>query len=184
MLSSSLRLNKGLSLFNFCKVPPGSEEFKRFSFCPWMWRFPAIFCHAVKFSRMVIFRSKSRRMDCSLNRSYINHRELRCDSVMIALKAHFFTCRTTSSQLETFNLIRVNVTRWKGQRPTGTVKSTAQCQRFFSRLRQHRKFPAAREKNLWYPRYDHAALFSNFNHSFELLDQVLLPIAVCFYIGN
>ena len=150
----------------------------------------------------MIFRSKSRGMDCSLNWSYINHGELWCDSVMIALKAmnfelqpvflrimpwvfgHFFTCRTTSSQLETFNLIRVNVTREKGQRSTGTVKSTAQCQRFFSRLRQHGKFPAAREKNLWYPGYDQVALFSDFNHSFELLDQVLLPIVVCFYIGN
>ena len=34
----------------------------------------------------MIYRSKSRRMGCSLNWSYINYGELRCDSVMIALK--------------------------------------------------------------------------------------------------
>ena len=49
-------------------------------FCLWMWWFPTMFCHAgpsslmflqgVKFSWIVIHRSKFRRMDCGLNRSY------------------------------------------------------------------------------------------------------------------
>ena len=115
------------------------NNYNWFSFCPWKWQFPAMFSHdgpsllaflagCLKFSRIVIFRFKSRRMDCSLNWSYINYGELRCDPVMIALKAmnfklefvllrimwvfgHFFTCRPTRSQLETFNLIGVNVIR-------------------------------------------------------------------------
>ena len=109
------------------------NNYKRFSFCPWKRRFPAMFCHAgprqdVKFSRIVIFRSKPRRMDCSLNWSYISYGELRFDPVMIALQAmnfklelvflrimwvfgHFFTCRPTWSQSETFNLIGVNLIR-------------------------------------------------------------------------
>ena len=47
------------------------NNFKRFSFWPWMWCFPAMFCHAGPSSlaflagRVVI--SKSRRMDCSFN---------------------------------------------------------------------------------------------------------------------
>ena len=32
MLNSSMRLNEGFRLFNFSKVPPGSEYYKRFSF--------------------------------------------------------------------------------------------------------------------------------------------------------
>ena len=57
------------------------------------------FCHAgpsllvfsqdVKFSRVVIHRSKFRRMDCNLNWSYFKHGELRCESVKIALKQWF-----------------------------------------------------------------------------------------------
>ena len=66
-----MRLNKGLGLFNFsgdCLLD--LNNLKRFSFRPWMWRFPAMFCHAGPSSlaflsgRIVI--SKSRRMDCSL----------------------------------------------------------------------------------------------------------------------
>ena len=59
---------------------------------------PAMFCHAgpslfVVFSGCLflalgIYRSKFRRMDCSLNRSYINQGELHCDK--IALKAMIF----------------------------------------------------------------------------------------------
>ena len=71
-LGTRLRLNKGFGLFNFsgdCLLD--LNNFKRFSFWPWMWRFPAMFCHAGPSSlaflagRIVI--SKSRRMDCSLN---------------------------------------------------------------------------------------------------------------------
>ena len=42
-----MRLNKGFGLFNFsgnCLLD--LNNFKRFSFWPWMWRFPAMFCHA------------------------------------------------------------------------------------------------------------------------------------------
>ena len=78
-----MRLNKGFGLFNFsgdCLLD--LNNFKRFSFWPWMWRFSAMFCHAGPSSlafltgRIVI--SKSRRMDCSLNKNYINYGELRC----------------------------------------------------------------------------------------------------------
>ena len=94
--SSSLRLNKGFRLFNFLQSPS----------LIWMTESDFLlsvnvmvsyneFCHAgpsslvflqdVKFSRMVIHRSKFRRMDCSLNWSYFKHGELRCESGKIAL---------------------------------------------------------------------------------------------------
>ena len=81
-----MRLNKGFGLFNFsgdCLLD--LNNFKRFSFSPWMWRFPAMFCHAGPSSLAFLARqiaiSKSRRMDCSLNENYIIYGELRCDSV-------------------------------------------------------------------------------------------------------
>ena len=53
----------------------------------------------------------------------------------------------------------------------GTVKSTALCQRFFSRLRDRGrrcvglrptpKIPAVREQNLWYPGYANTFLVRN-----------------------
>ena len=78
-------------------------------------------------------------MDCSLNWSYINYGELWCDPVIIALKAmnfklelvllrimwvfgHFFTCRPTWSQSETFNLIGVNIIRLKSAKVNGDGK--------------------------------------------------------------
>ena len=72
------------------KVLLDRNNYKRFSFCPWLWRFPAMFCHAGPSSLPFLagcFKSKYRRMDCSFNWSYINYGELRCVSVMIALKA-------------------------------------------------------------------------------------------------
>ena len=98
MLNSSLQLNKGFRLFNFSKILD-LHNYKRFYFCPWMLRFPAMFCHAGPCSLAFLARCqiltdshfqiqsfKSRRMDCS----YINYGELRCDSVMISLKAMNF----------------------------------------------------------------------------------------------
>ena len=88
--------NKGFRLFNlFSKVPPVSETLKAIFFFP-QW-FPAMFSHAgpsllvcvflrdVKFSQIVIWRSKLRRMNGTLNWSYINYGKLHCDSVKIAL---------------------------------------------------------------------------------------------------
>ena len=88
--------NKGFRLFNlFSKVPPVSETLKAIFFFP-QW-FPAMFSHAgpsllvsvflrdVKFSQIVICRSKLWRMDGTLNWSYINYGKLHCDSVKIAL---------------------------------------------------------------------------------------------------
>ena len=61
---------------------------------------------------------------------------------------HFFTCQPTWSQLETFNLIGVNVIiKKKAQRSTGTVKSIAPCQTFFSRLRHSWLRPSANTEN-------------------------------------
>ena len=98
MLNSSLWINKGFRLFNFSKILD-LHNYKRFYFCPWMLRFPAMFCHAGPCSLAFLARCqiltdshfqiqsfKSRRMDCS----YINYGELRCDSVMISLKAMNF----------------------------------------------------------------------------------------------
>ena len=48
--------------------------------------FITAFLQDVKFLRMVIHRSKFRRMDCRLNRTYFKHGELRCESVKNALK--------------------------------------------------------------------------------------------------
>ena len=88
--------NRGFRLFNlFSKVPPVSETLKAIFFFP-QW-FPAMFSHAgpsllvsvflrdVKFSQIVICRSKLWRMDGTLNWSYINYGKLHCDSVKIAL---------------------------------------------------------------------------------------------------
>ena len=46
MSSSSLRLIKGFRLFYFSKCLLDLNNYKRFSLCPWKWRFPAMFCHA------------------------------------------------------------------------------------------------------------------------------------------
>ena len=115
MLSSSLRLNKG---FRFSLISPKCllelNNYKRFCFCPWMWRFLQISKNGLKLKHQ--------------HSSYINFGELRCYPVMIALKAmnfkleliflrimwvfgHFFTCGPTCSQLQTFSLIGVNVIR-------------------------------------------------------------------------
>ena len=66
-----MRLNKGFGLFNFsgdCLLD--LNNFKRFSFWPWMWRFSAMFCHAGPSSLAFLARriviSKSRRMDMQL----------------------------------------------------------------------------------------------------------------------
>ena len=142
----------------------------------------------------MIFRSKSRRMDCSLNWSYINYGELRCDPVMIALKAmnfklelvllrimwvfgHFFTCRLTWSQLETFNMIGVNVIRQKSSKVNGDGKKHRSVPEVFLAasplvasasgqkcvgLQPTPKIPAARKKNLWYPGYQSGGILSNY----------------------
>ena len=98
MLNSSLRADKGFRLFNFSKV--------QYSTLYWIWIIISDFLFSVNVtvsynvssrwaqllsacSRIVIFRS--RRMNCSFkNWSYINYGELRCDSVMISLKAMNF----------------------------------------------------------------------------------------------
>ena len=48
MQCSSLPLNKGFRLFNcFPKCLLDPNDYKQFSFSPWMWRFPTMFCHAI-----------------------------------------------------------------------------------------------------------------------------------------
>ena len=48
MQCSSLPLNKGFRLFNcFPKCLLDPNNYKQFSFSPWMWRFPTMFCHAI-----------------------------------------------------------------------------------------------------------------------------------------
>ena len=45
MQCSSLRPNRCFRLFNFLHLDP--NNYKRFSFSPWMWRFSTMFCHAI-----------------------------------------------------------------------------------------------------------------------------------------
>ena len=85
-----LRLNKGFRMFNFLQSASwiwitksdfllsamvSSNVLLRWSqlvsFC--------FFFRNVKFSRIVIYRSKFQKMDCTLNWSYINNGELHCD---------------------------------------------------------------------------------------------------------
>ena len=104
-------------------------------------------------------------MDCNLNWSYIIYGELWCDPVMIALKAlnfklellllrimwvfrHFFTCRLTWSQLETFNLIGVNVIRQKSSKVNGDGKKHRSVPEVFSRGFATRGF-GLRPKMCW-----------------------------------
>ena len=98
--SSSLRLNKGFRLFNFLKSPSliwiTESDFLlsvnvMVSYNEFCHAGPSslVFLRDVKFSWIVIHRSKFLRMYCSLNWSYFKHGELRCESVKIALKQWF-----------------------------------------------------------------------------------------------
>ena len=86
MKSSSLWLNKGFSLLNFLQS------------ASWIWMIISDFlfvCECDSFLQcfvpwIVIHRFKYQRIDCTLKWSYINYGELRCDLVMIALKAMIF----------------------------------------------------------------------------------------------
>ena len=69
---------------------------------------------------------------------------------------HFFTCRPTSSHLETFNLIGVKSSKVNGDDkklrsvPQVFLAASAYGRRCVG-LWPKPKLPAAREKNLWYP---------------------------------
>ena len=88
--------------------------------------FPAMLCHAgpsslvfffsrdVKFSRIVIYRSKFRRMDCTLNWSYIHYGGLHCDSKYkqkIILVSHTRPLKFISAPRKA-NILLVNYDSW------------------------------------------------------------------------
>ena len=128
-------------------------------------------------------------MYCSLNLSYINYGELRCNSVIISLK-------TMNFKLQLVFLLKDNVSRWtflhvpvhmitfgdfqfdwrkcnpiKSSKVNGDGKKHRSVPEVFSRgfaarvfgLQPTPKIPAACEKNLWYPGY--LGNYSKPNHS-------------------
>ena len=56
MQCSSLPLNKGFRLFNcFPKCLLDPNNYKQFSFSPWMWRFPTMVCNAIIITAYLAF---------------------------------------------------------------------------------------------------------------------------------
>ena len=125
------------------------------------------------------FQIKSRRMDCSLNLSYINYGELRCNSVIISLK-------TMNFKLQLVFLLKNNVSRWTFLHVSVHMITFGDFQFDWRKscvgLQPTPKIPAAREKNLWYPGYlgnyskpNHSQILIKHQNYLILIGQKILP---------